>query len=53
MQNHINFLLIIQYEARNTKTLLDVIKEVGLEGNAEKLSISPCLVTRIQDNMII
>jgi hypothetical protein len=33
---------------KNTETLIDASKEVGLEVNAEKLSICCCLVTRMK-----
>jgi hypothetical protein len=38
---------------KNTETLLDTCKEVGLNVNAEKNFICSCLTTRIQDKIII
>jgi hypothetical protein len=37
---------------RNTQTLIDASKEVGLEENTSKLSTCCCLVTRMQGKII-
>jgi hypothetical protein len=37
---------------KSTETLIDAGKEVGLEINAEKLSICCCLVTRMQGKIV-
>jgi hypothetical protein len=38
---------------KNTGTLIDANKDVGLEVNAEKPSICCCLVTRIEGKIMI
>jgi hypothetical protein len=43
---------IIDTIIKNTQTLLDASKEVGLEVNAEKLSICYCLVTGMQGKIM-
>jgi hypothetical protein len=37
---------------KNTQTLIDASKEVGLEVMAEKVSVCCCLVTRMQSTMM-
>jgi hypothetical protein len=37
---------------KNTVTLIDASKEVGLEVNTKKLSICCCLIARMQDKII-
>jgi hypothetical protein len=38
---------------KNTRTLIDASKEIGLEVNIEKLCICCCLVTRMQGKIMI
>jgi hypothetical protein len=37
---------------KNTQTLIDASKEIGLEVNTEKLSTCRCLVTKMQGKIL-
>jgi hypothetical protein len=43
---------IIDTIKKNTQTLIDASKEVGMEVNTEELSICCCLVTKMQDKIM-